>query len=258
MSKRSVFFLNVFICGICPGVLPTLGQGAGEENIPVYAVEQPAPFTPYLFRLAIEGGDQAGGPVRYNTRFPAESSDPNPTSYYHTQAFVGANLEFAFTYGALQLGVLRRRDLAHRGIVGRLTQDQNGQSWTVKQVAFQSDAVTCGWVFGRMYREASWRASLATIVDFAKVTAQIQDEATARTTYQTESRMLAMTLRGRGVWRAAGTGMFDIHLGPEIHVPVYSRKTTTTDSEIEPWLNDSLDLKSAAAIGLVAEIGVRF
>lgn len=257
--KKNSFVLMVSFFGVSL-ILPQWAAAQTQSPaVPALPVgDQPSLVTPYDFRFAFEVGDQAGGPIRYNTRFPTPSSDPNPSSYYHAQAFVGANMEWAFNQGALQLGVLTRRDLAHRGIEGRSVLDPNNQSWSVNQITFRSNALSCGWIFGRTYREAPWRVSLASVLDSSMITARVKDDATGKNNYTTKSQMIALSLRGRGMWRIAGTGLFDLHLGPELHLPVYSKSSTTTDEAVSAWLSDLLDLKSSAAIGLVAEVGIRF
>lgn len=224
----------------------------------VYVTQQPEPVTPYMFRFSLEAGDQAGGPVRYNTRFPTSPDDPNPTSYYHTQAFAAANFEFAFERGALQLGALTRRDFAHRGIEGRSELGPDGNYWTVKKLDFRSDAFTLGWVFGRMYREAPWVVSLASIVDYSQMTIQVANTNDASQVRQSQTKMIAATLRGRLLMRLLGSGLLDLHVGPEFHVPLYSKVKTTTDSDDAAWVGDLMRLQSTSAIGLVAQMGVRF
>ena len=258
----SSFKSSLFVAGL---MLPAAASFAADAADPSVAMkntpsvgDQPAAVSPYAFRFALEGGDQAGGPVRYDTRFPTPGNDPNPTSYYHTQVFAGANFEIPFSKGAFTIGALTRRDFAHRAIEERSDFGPDGTIWTVKKMEFRSYALTTGWIFGRMYREAPWKVSLAGVFDVAKVSAQVEDQANPNRVYQSESNLAAMALRGRGLWRIAGTGSFDLHAGPELHIPIYSRKTTTSSPDDASWVGDIVDLKSSAAIGLAAEIGTRF
>lgn len=255
--------LLVFACTLC--VLSFDDSSAfaddtvalAEQNAAVTA-SQTAAVSPYSFRIAIEGGDQLGGPVRYDTRFPTAGKDPNPSSYYHTQAFAGANFEIPFSKGALVVSGLMRKDLAHRSMEGRSDFGSDGALWTVKKMEFRSYALSCGWIFGKMYREAAWKASLASVVDVARVSTQIEDLSDSNRVYESDSNLIAMTLRGRVLWRLFGTGMVDFHMGPELHLPVYSRKSTKSSTEDASWVGDTVDLRSSAAIGLVAEVGTRF
>lgn len=214
--------------------------------------------SPYSFRFALEAGDQAGGPVRYDTRFPTAATDPNPSSYYHTQVFAGANIEVPFSRGALVIGGLLRKDFAHRTIEGRSDVGPDGVIWTVKKMEFRGYGLSAGWIFGRMYREAPWKASLASVVDVARVSTQIEDTMNPSRVYESESNLIAMSMRGRVLWRFFGTGIFDFHMGPELHIPLYSRRKATPSSDEASWVGDTVDLKSAAAIGIAADIGARF
>lgn len=214
------------------------------------------PVTPYNWRFSVDGGDQAGGPIRYNTRFPTEATDPNPASYYHSQAFAGLTIEKAFPRGGLQLGVISRRDVAHTHFSGRSI-DRDDGSWTVKDMTFHSDAVTLGWVFGTLYRESTWKASLTAVMDRAEVRTTVVND-TSSTEGNGAMALTALSMRSRLAWRILGLGALDMHAGPELHVPIYSRASNTVDSNVEPWLAEQVQLKSSGAVGLNIEAGLRF
>lgn len=259
---RTFFVAQTIMGGLClkasAGFAEKSQNGASETlaSHPSNAGTLSPVVTPYTGRFALEAGDQAGGPVRYNTRFPTPGNDPNPSSYYHSQAFLGANFEVAFAKGAFQFGVLTRRDLAHRAIEGRMDTGPDGIAWTVNEMEFRSNAITCGWLFGRMYREAPWRVSLASVIDVARVKAIVG--ADNHESYKIESNLIALSLRGRAMWRVLGVHALDLHAGPELHVPVYSKRSTKTDDDTAPDSGDLIDLKSSAAIGLAIEAGLRF
>lgn len=211
----------------------------------------------YRFRLSLDFGDQLGGPVRYNTRFPVEPKDPNPSSYYHTQAYAGISAEYALAKGAIQFGLLTRRDLAHRGFKDRVLTDFNGALWRVEELNFHSDAVTVGWVFGEMYREAWWKASLASVWDQAVLNTTLVNEATSEYSKITLI-MRAVSLRAKVMVRVLGTGAMDFHIGPDCHLPIYSLMRKLDRQSIEGFASSRLELKNSAAIGLGGEFGVRF
>ena len=223
---------------------------AGRDNDPNLKHS----VTPYRWRLSLDIGDQAGGPVRYNTRFPNDAEDPNPGSYYHAQAFAGVSGEYAFAKGALQVGVFTRRDLAHGNIAGR-SYSGEGVLWTVDKIAFKSDGVAIGWVLGRAYREAPWKLSLATVADRTHLSMSLKSEKGQEKTVDVS--MWAASLRSRVMFRMLGRGSADLHIGPELHVPIYAHTTKPSLDSEEGRLAQIADVKNSAAIGLIIEIGLK-
>ena len=214
------------------------------------------PLSKFNGRISVDIGDQTGGPVRYNTEFPDVKDDPHPGSYYHTMAFAGISGEWTFDRGALQLGMLARRDLAHHGIVDREAVGVE-TTWRVAQFDVRSTAWTVGWLFGRAYREMPWRAALALVVDHAVAHATIETGVQHMTSRSVEMQLWASALRARGTWCLVNTAYLDICAGPEMYVPLYSKSFVRADAELEDWTRDHVDLKSSAALGLVIETGMR-
>jgi len=213
--------------------------------------------TPYRMRLSLEAGDQAGGPVRYNTRFPTRAGDPNPASYYHAQAYFGLGLEYASNKGALQIGALTRRDIIHRKHADEVYLEDGVTPWRVEFLAFHSEAFSVGWVFGKVYREAPWKASLATVYDQTSLSTKVVREATGE--YSAIDLVLrSFALRGRLMMRLLGTDYLDLHAGPDCHIPIYSMSRKLDRQGIEGKVSNDLELKSSAAVGLGAELGVRW
>jgi hypothetical protein len=209
--------------------------------------------TSYSRRVSFDFGDQAGGPVRYNTRFPTVSDGQNPASYYHTQAHGGIYLESFFKRGGLQLGLLTRRDFAHRGILGR-EESIGGTKWTVDQFNFHSDAVNVGWIFGAPYREVPWKSSLSLVFDRSVLMGTLANQ-TTKETRRVDVVMLALSLRGQLLFRVFGKETWDLLVGPDIHLPVYSTKQLPEEETMERSFADLADVKNTAAVGVAASIG---
>ncbi|MCX6124520.1 MAG: hypothetical protein NTV34_07190 [Proteobacteria bacterium] len=199
--------------------------------------------TPYQWRFSLDIGDQAGGPVRYNTRFPDDAVDPNPGSYYHAQAFAGVSVEYAFSKGVFQWGLFTRRDIAHGNIAGR-TYSSDGRLWTVDKFAFKSDGVAIGWVLGR-----------AVVADRARLSISLKEDKNLERTVDVS--MWAASLRSRVMFRMLGKDSLDLHIGPELHVPIYAHTTKPSLDSEEGRLAQIADVKNSAAIGLMLEMGLK-
>ena len=205
------------------------------------------PKTPSRARVGLSLGDQAGGPVRYNTRFPELKSDPNPASYYHAQAFVGLEAEYGLQSGALLIGGLSRRDLWHRSIAARSVV-QNGEDWMVEDFDFSDQAFLIGWVFGERYREAAWSADFALVYDQAVIKASMSREVVPSTSNAKVS-LSAASFRTRIHFSKVSSGPFQLSAGPELHLPVWSQLKDDSDINIRSWVGKSVDLKNSAAVG---------
>ncbi len=212
--------------------------------------------TPSSARFGVSIGDQAGGPIRYNTRFPAAKSTSNPSSYYHTAAFASAEFEFALKNGGIIIGAHSRRDYAHKGIVSRTTQ-RDQQTWSVENFNFYDTGGVLGWAFGERYREAIWSADFAMIYDHGGVNIGL-----SRADYggvsRARARIDAVSFRSRLHVTTGNSGMFQLSAGPEIHVPLWQGVTVDSDPELRGWVADRLDLKGSAALGLGVMSSVRF
>ncbi|MCX6118363.1 MAG: hypothetical protein NT027_12530 [Proteobacteria bacterium] len=208
--------------------------------------------TPVSYRLSIFAGDQGGGPVRFNTRFPTESIGQNPTSYYHTQAFAGFGLEVTVDTGAILIESIVRRDLAHPNIESRIIDEERDKidQKVINDFSFDSVAIVTGWAFGSPYRQAWWRASLSVLTERTNMRVNIQDRIASSQQIVTATYTLwSWSLRARAFFQIAQLGPVDFLLGPEIHLPIYSFVISREDAGIPNWMNERLDLRSSAAIG---------
>ncbi len=240
------------------GVFWPLYIYAAEEETKIFQNQNPshAPsVTPINQRFSIFAGDQAGGPVRYNTRFPTEAKDPNPTSYYRAQSFIGVGVEMASTQGAFLLEGLIRKDFSHHSPVERI--DRLGDSDVeVKKFNFESRAMILGWVFGSLYQEASWKSSLGLVTEYSKLNIQtynINQDLSVDSSYQ----MWSWSLRSRIEGQLVSNNLFDVYFGPELHLPIYSFKMKDEEANVPEDLFKVLDFKNSAAIGLGMSIGFR-
>ncbi len=210
----------------------------------------------YSGRVSLLLGDQLGGPVRYNTRFPTTATDPNPASYYHGQAFLGLGYELPLSTGAVLLEGIVRRDLAHPSIVNReLSMDS--QTYSVEEFSFGSQALVFGWGFGTQYKESLWRSSLAVVTDrtIVKTTLyRVTDPVNFTSTYT----LWAWSLRGRVLFKVYNFGIFDFHAGPDLHMPIYSFLVSRESENTPDWVKQTVDLKSSAAVGISLESSTTF
>ena len=233
--------------------------GRGKEipgDIPQSSAVWKYNHTPINYRLGVSVGDQGGGPIRYNTRFPTAKGPSNPASYYHTAAFASVEFEFSMKNGGLILGAHSRRDLAHRGIVTR-TSIRDGQTWTVKDFSFYDSGAVLGWALGARYREAIWSADFAVIYDRGGVNLGLFEAAT-HDVVRSQIRIEAASFRSRLHISSGSSGIFKLSAGPEIHLPLWQRVTAKSDVEIKDWVSDTVDLKGSAALGFGVMSSVRF
>jgi hypothetical protein len=252
-------FVGFFIFGLNGlGMKRALAQDSSTPNIILSPEKQASakhndpkanhPYSPFNWRLFIELGDEAGGPVRYNTRFPTEAKDPNPASYYHTMAYAFTGLDRSFATGALRLGVGMRQDFAHQGFKDRRELIDGGE-YVVNSVTIRNQSAMMGWIFGTSYAERLWESSLAGVFDLthAKVDmARVDDSET----FANEMSLASLSLRGGLQWNVLRMSNFALTIGPSIHIPVFSRVIMKRVSDKTPWFEDRLDLKNSASVGL--------
>ena len=213
------------------------------------------PHTPFKVRLAFFLGDQAGGPVRFNTRFPEVKSDPHPASYFHALPMIGGELEYAMKWGGLLVGALIRRDVWHPGIKGRAIAIDN-QTWTVDTFAVNSAAFVLGWVFGERYREAPWSSDIALVYDRGSADTTLTE--VGGSTAIGQVGIDALTLRARLQFNLYGSNEINISAGPDFHLPAWQSLVDQSDENIKSWLANHIQLKSSASIGLSLMTNYRF
>jgi hypothetical protein len=211
--------------------------------------------TPMKVRLAFFIGDQAGGPVRFNSRFPEVKSDPHPASYFHTLPMVGGELEYAMKWGGVLVGALFRRDVWHPGIKGR-SLIINQQTWAVDDFSLNSSGLVFGWVFGERYREAPWTADIAFVYDRGSADTTLSEA--SGTTAIGQVGIDALTLRSRLQFNLRGSNALNFSAGPDFHVPVWQSMTDQSDAAVKTWLASHLELKSSASIGFSLMSNYRF
>lgn len=214
------------------------------------------PHTPMLMRLGLAAGMAAGGPIRYNTRFPEVKPDPHPTSYFIAPSFVSIEVEYSFTNGALLLGLVSRKDLAHQGIKSRRVTHE-GDSWTVDSFAFSDTGIIVGWIFGERFNEAWWWADLAVIGDRGGVDAKMTRSSVPSTSHA-QVNITAVSFRARASAGIFNAGPFQLSAGPEIHLPVWYRLSDQSDLELRSWVSDTLALKASGSLGLAIMTSLRF
>lgn len=213
------------------------------------------PHNPMKVRLGFFIGDQAGGPIRFNTRFPELKSDPHPASYFHSLPLVGGELEYGMKGGGFLLGALVRRDLWHPGIEKRELA-VSGQTWMVDDFAVNSTAFIFGWVFGERYREAPWNADIAFVYDRGSADTTLSDSLGDLSIGQVS--IDALSFRARLQFNLYGVGAVSISAGPDFHVPVWQSVTDQSDDKIAEWLATNMELKSSAALGVSMMTSYRF
>lgn len=227
------------------------GLGETPQNAPNWRY----PHNPMKVRLGFFIGDQAGGPIRFNTRFPEVKSDPHPASYFHSLPLVGGELEYGMKGGGLLLGALVRRDLWHPGIEKRELA-VNGQIWTVDDFAVNSTAFIFGWVFGERYRESPWNADIAFVYDRGSADTTLSDSIGDLSIGQVS--IDALSFRTRLQFNLYGVGAVGISAGPDFHVPVWQSVTDQSDDKVGEWLATNMELKSSAALGVSMMTSYRF
>jgi hypothetical protein len=213
------------------------------------------PHTPMKVRLAFYLGDQAGGPVRFNTRFPEVKGDPHPASYFHTLPMIGGELEYARKWGGILVGALFRRDIWHSGIKGRSLQIDN-RTWAVDDFSMNSSGLVLGWVFGERYREVPWSSDIALVYDRGSADTSLI-EANGSTAIG-QVGIEALTLRSRLQFNLRGSNAANFSAGPDFHVPVWQSMADQSDNAIKEWLASHLELKSSASIGFSLMSNYRF
>lgn len=228
--------------------LPVVGSSLiPPDEIPQSALDWRFPHSPQIARFTLIAGDQGGGPIRYNTRFPEVKGNPHPASYYHAAPFLGAEMEFSLARGGILIGGLARRDLWHQGIVGRSVQGDGG-TWVVNHFGYRDSAFILGWVFGERYREVPWTSDLSLIYDSGTIAVKM-----SRLDDGLESegrvRLIALSMRARLQLQLWSVKRASIGFGPEFHLPIYYSTATDSDLAIQGILKDNLKFKSASAIG---------
>ena len=216
-------------------------------EMPQSALEWRYPHNRQIARFAVIAGDQGGGPIRYNTRFPEVKGNPNPASYYHAAPFFGAEIEFSLARGGILLGGLARPDLWHRGITGRSVK-RNEETWTVKQFSFSDSAFILGWVFGERYREVPWSADFSLVYDTGSITVKMSRNGDDKES-EGRTRLIALSSRARMQFHLLTMKKVSFGAGPEWHFPLYYSAETDSDADISSILEDNLRFKSASAIG---------
>lgn len=239
---------------------PQLPPGQTDQippgEMPQSARDWKYPHTKQTAKVSLIVGDQGGGPIRYNTRFPDVKGNPHPASYYHTAPFGGAEVEFSVPRGGVLLGGLARRDLWHRGLEGRTVLLSN-EPWTVNQFQYSSSAFILGWVFGERYREAPWVADLSFVYDTATIKINMKPSS-GDVESEGRARLIALSLRSRFQFLLMSRNRVSLHAGPEFHVPLYSSSTVDSDEKIYDLIEQNLKFKSSAAVGAHLVTGFRF
>ena len=214
------------------------------------------PHTPMLMRLGLAAGMEAGGPIRYNTRFPEVKPYPHPTSYFMAPSFVSIEVEYSFTNGAILLGLVSRQDLAHPGIKSRRVTHE-GESWTVDRFEFSDTGLIVGWIFGERFNEARWWADLSVIGDRGGVDATMTRPSVPSSS-RAQVNITALSFRARASAEIFNAGPFQLSAGPEIHLPIWYRLSDQSDLELRPWIADTLALKASGSLGLAIMTSLRF
>lgn len=228
---------------------------SNPSEIPQSSVLWQYPHTPFKVRFGFFVGDHMGGPIRFNTRFPDIKSDPHPASYFHSLASAGGEMEYAVTSGGILLGAIFRRDLWHKGIVGR-SLAVDGEVWQVDDFSVNSTAFTIGWVFGERYREVPWSADLSLVYDRGSADAVMMRSSGATSIAQ--SYIEALTLRSRFHVHTRVSTSMNISAGPDIYVPMWQDNADRSDAVIRAWFSEKVQLKSSAALGLSVMGSYRF
>lgn len=231
-------------------------QKIPDGELPQSARDWHYAHTRQTVKFSFVMGDQGGGPVRYNTRFPEVKGNPHPASYYHAAPFAGAELEFSLARGGILLGGLVRRDLWHKGIEGRSLQ-YNQETWVVTQFRYVDNALVVGWVFGERYWEAPWTADLSAIYDTGTIKINMM-RSTGGTESEGRARLIALSMRGRLQFWWMPLKRVSLGAGPELHAPLYQATQIDSDAEIEPIISSNLSFKSAAAIGATMSASYSF
>ncbi len=232
-----------------------IARPSNPSDIPQSSVLWQYPHTPFKVRFGFFVGDHMGGPIRFNTRFPDVKSDPHPASYFHSLASAGGEMEYAMTSGGILLGAIFRRDLWHRGIVGRsLTAE--GDVWRVEDFSVNSTAFTLGWVFGERYREVPWSADLALVYD--RGSADVVMMRSSGVTAIAQSYIEALTLRSRFHVHTRVSTSVNISAGPDIYIPVWQVTEDRSDEALRSWFSEKVQLKSSSALGLSVMVNYRF
>ena len=228
---------------------------SNPSDIPQSSVLWQYPHTPFKVRFGFFVGDHMGGPIRFNTRFPEIKSDPHPASYFHSLASAGGEMEYAMTSGGVLLGAIFRRDLWHKGIVGR-SLAVDGEVWQVDDFSVNSAAFTLGWVFGERYREVPWSADISLVYDRGSADAVMMRSSGA--TAIAQNSIEALTLRSRLHLHTRVSTAMNISAGPDIYVPMWQDNADRSDEVLRAWFSEKVQLKSSSALGLSVMGSYRF
>lgn len=228
-----------------------------QTEIPQSSVFWRYSHTPFKVRLSAFLGDNAGGPIRFNTRFPEVKGDPHPASYFHSLPMFGGEFEYARNWGGLLFGAIVRRDMWHPGIKGRAALIGTS-AWKVDDFSVNSTAFVLGWVFGERYREAPWTADVSVIYDRGAVDTTLS-QATGEVAVGQVS-IDALTLRSRIHFNilATSSNALGFSAGPELSFPVWHSLSDQSDAIFGSWLRETLQLKTSTAFGVSLMSSYRF
>lgn len=228
-----------------------------QTEIPQSSVFWRYSHTPFKVRLSAFLGDNAGGPIRFNTRFPEVKGDPHPASYFHSMPMFGAEFEYARDWGGLLFGAIVRRDTWHPGIKGRSAL-MGTSTWKVDDFSVNSTAFLLGWVFGERYREAPWTADVSLIYDRGAADTTLS-QATGEAAVGQVS-IDALTLRSRIHFNilATSANAVGFSAGPELSFPVWHSLSDQSDAIFGTWLRETLQLKTSTAFGVSLMSSYRF
>ena len=228
-----------------------------QAEIPQSSVFWRYAHTPFKVRLSTYFGDNAGGPLRFNTRFPEVKGDPHPASYFHSLPMFGAEFEYARNWGGLIFGAIVRRDLWHPGIKGRSALIRESR-WEVLDFSLNSTAFVFGWVFGERYREVPWTADIAFIYDRGSADTTLSEESGVVAVGQLG--IDALTLRSRIHFNisVSPSNSVGFSAGPELSFPVWQSLEDQSDAMLNGWLRETLQLNTSAAIGVSLMSSYRF
>jgi hypothetical protein len=164
-------------------------------------------------------------------------------------------MEYAMTSGGVLLGAVFRRDLWHRGIVGR-SLAADGDVWRVNDFSVNSTAFTFGWIFGERYREVPWSADLSLVYDRGSADAVMMRSSGA--TAIAQSYIEALTLRSRFHFQTRVSSSLNISAGPDIYVPIWQDMQDRSDEALRSWFSEKVQLTSSSALGLSVMGNYRF
>jgi hypothetical protein len=266
MSGREIFVLRLvlsFVVLILPeaslkGV--ALCEELTSNNSPQNSTDFSHPKTSYMMRIGVIGGDEVGGPVKYNTRFPKSPTPPNPASYYRGLGKTLLHLEAPFEQkGAFVLGLGKKFDWSKRKIDSQFNQT-DGLEVKIQQFRQSTVSTYFGWAVGESFIQSPWLAYLLLGYDQSQIDFVLNSRASEgfEETLRPISYIVHSTYFLTKLLRNLGTYSFvSFHAGLHASMPLFQQVKRSGPRDVA-WLDERFDIRSRPGFGLALMLSTSF